>query len=84
MTASQVPHPVPGPPMRSSALDPHPVEVTRYWVSEAMVICWCRVTPSATGLDEEEVDVVGAVPGAGQDDQRRGRGGEGDVALWSR
>ncbi len=54
---------------------------TRYWASEAMDICWVRVTPGAAGSTRNRSTASAAVAGPGQDHQRGGRLGEGHVAL---
>ncbi len=47
MTVSQVDHPVPAAPIRSASVTRTRSKSTRYWVSEAMLICWVSRTPSA-------------------------------------
>ena len=67
--------------MRSSSATATPAKVTSYWVSDATENCWRKVTPAAVGVDQEEIDGVVCLAGAGEHDQSIGGRRVGHVAL---
>ena len=81
MTVDQVAHPLPAAPIRSDAETATPESSTRYCVSE-LIDMRCSIDHAGgRRVDQEEVDVLDAVPGPGQDQQALGRGGEPHVHL---
>ena len=71
IVASHVAQPVPARADAVGAGTRTPSKSTSYCVSDAIVICWVSVTPGGRRVDEEQVDVVVAVAGAGEHDAAR-------------
>ena len=61
-TCCQVAQPLPGGPMRSSSPTATPDSATSYWVSEARLNCWRRLTPGAAGSTRNRSTASAASP----------------------
>ena len=78
-TSCQVAQPLPGAPRRSSSVTVTPENVTSYWVSEAMLICWRIVTPAEDGSTRKRSTASTASPVRAR---TRSRSADDAKATW--
>ena len=71
--------PLPGAPRRSASLTATPANVTSYWVSEAMLICWRIETPAEDGSTRKRSTASAASPVRAS---TRSRSADDAYATW--